>query len=73
LGFVVWGVGFKIESLEFGFSIEDVMPVPGPVCLIFAELERARPERLGEREGEREEAPLALRATRPHTVGYVGG
>ena len=26
-----------------------------------------------EREREREHAPLALRATRPHTVGYIGG
>jgi len=26
-----------------------------------------------EREGESEEAPLALRATRPHTVGCIGG
>jgi hypothetical protein len=26
-----------------------------------------------EREREREEAPLALRATLPHTVGYIRG
>ena len=31
-----------------------------------------RREREEGREREREEIPLALRATRPHTVGYIG-
>ena len=29
--------------------------------------------RFPRRERERKEAPLAIRATRPHTVGYIGG
>ena len=38
------------------------------------EREREREsERERDREREREEAPLALRAARPHTLGYIGG
>ena len=48
----------------------------GPTTSRFAldggrERERER-EREGAREREREEAPLALRAARPDTLGYIG-